>query len=164
MSELEPAPLRFEHLVQINDLRDERLDPLSRSQLWRGLWLRAHSPKLFIPWLDEAQIDIDPQGLMQRCLRFGSYEVRDTVRFEDGHMVHYEVHTTETGTRFELSMRIEEPAPEQLFVRFRYEACSLDHREDNPLGEMVRSAYRKADEDTVFRIRQLAASGALDEH
>lgn len=29
---------------------------------------------------------------------------------------------------------------------------------------MLKDAYRQADHDTVFRIRQLAASGALDAH
>lgn len=160
----EAQALRFEHLVQINDPADLRIEALSREQLWRGLWLRAQAPKLFIPWLDEALIENLENGQLRRSLRFGSYEVRDIVHFEGDEAVRYEVQDSESGNRFELVMRIEEPAPQRLFVRFSYEAQSPDHRADNPLGDMVRSAYRHADEDTVFRIRQLAASGVLDAH
>ncbi|WP_051278711.1 AtaL-like protein [Solimonas flava] len=157
------TPLRFEHLVQINDPRDERLEALSRLQLWRGLLLRAQTPQLFIPWLDSAAIDSDDDGTLTRTLRFGDYEVRDRVSFAEP-AVHYEIVGPQSDSRFSLTMRIEEPSPGMLFVRFTYEALSVDHHAQSPLGDMVKGAYRMADEDTVFRIRQLAASGVLDEH
>ncbi|MFT4046970.1 MAG: DUF1857 family protein [Solimonas sp.] len=155
--------LRFEHLVQINDPRDWRIEALTRTQLWRGLLLRAQTPKLFIPWLDSADIAAAVDGSLTRILRFGDFEVRDRVSFVDGQSVYYEVDDTRADTRFTLTMRIEEPQPQALFVRFTYEARSVDHYAQSPLGDMVKSAYRHADEDTVFRIRQLAASGALEE-
>ena len=155
--------LRFEHLVQINDARDMRVDAMSREQLWRGLMLRAQAPKLFIPWLDEADIRYNDDGSLQRTLRFGDFEVHDRVTFEHEAHVHYEVEDHRANTRFRLTMRIEEPAPAALFVRFTYEAQSTDHHAQSPLSAFVRGAYRQADEDTVFRIRQFAASGALEE-
>ncbi|WP_051361912.1 AtaL-like protein [Solimonas soli] len=155
--------LRFEHLVQVNDLRDRRIETLTREQLWRGLLLRAQTPKLFIPWLDAAEVDAAADGSLTRILHFGDFAVRDRVSFEDRHSVHYEVDDARADTRFTLLMRIEEPAPDALFVRFTYEARSVDHHAHSPLGDMVKSAYRHADEDTVFRIRQLAASGVLEE-
>jgi hypothetical protein len=155
--------LRFEHLVQINDVRDARLEMLSRDQLWRGLLLRAQTPKLFIPWLDDADVQADADGSLQRTLRFGDFEVRDRVTFEHETRVHYEVEDRRANTRFALTMRIEEPQPAALFVRFTYEARSIDHHAQSPLSDIVRSAYRQADEDTVFRIRQFAQSGVLDE-
>lgn len=163
MSLAEPAALRFEHLVEINDPQDPRVEPMSRAQLWRGLWLRAQTPKLFIPWLDEAEIAVAEDGSLRRRLRFGNYEVRDHVRFESEREVRYDIQDTAPRSRFSLLMKIEEPLPERLFLRFVYEACSDDHHPQSPLTDMVRSAYRGADEDTVFRIRQLAASGVLDE-
>lgn len=159
----EDAPLRFEHLVQINDPRDERVESLSRPQLWRGLLLRAQTPQLFIPWLDSAEIESADDGSLTRTLRFGDYEVHDRVSFA-APAVHYEILDARTDSHFSLTMRIEEPSPEMLFVRFTYEAMSVDHHAQSPLGDMVKGAYRMADEDTVFRIRQLAASGVLDEH
>lgn len=154
--------LRFEHLVQINDPRELRIEPISREQLWRGLQLRACTPRLFIPWLDDARIDNADDGTLRRLLRFGDYEVHDRVRFDDDAAVHYDVEAAASGTHFSLTMRIEAPQPGALFVRFTYTAQSADHHAHSPLSELVRGAYRQADEDTVLRIRQLAASGALD--
>ncbi len=128
-----------------------------------GLLLRAQTPKLFIPWLDDADIHVDDDGSLRRTLRFGDFEVHDRVTFEDETRVHYEVEDHRANTRFALTMRIEEPVPTALFVRFIYEARSIDHHAQSPLSDMVRGAYRQADEDTVFRIRQFAASGVLEE-
>lgn len=156
--------LRFEHLVQINDPREPCIETLSRTQLWRGLLLRAQSPKLFIPWLDEAEVEVAGDGSLHRRLRFGDYEVRDQVHFEPETRVCYEIEDRRANTHFGLTMHIEEPGDGALFVRFVYEAHSVDHHARSPLGDMVKSAYQHADQDTVLRIRQLAASGALDEH
>jgi len=155
--------LRFEHLLQINDPHDPRIEPLTRDQLWRGLLLRAQLPKLFIPWLDEAEVEDADDGSLRRTLHFGDYVVRDRVLFEDRCSVRYEIESTAADAHFTLTMRIEEPASELLFVRFTYEAHSVDHHARSPLGDMVKGAYRQADQDTIFRIRQLAASGVLEE-
>jgi hypothetical protein len=61
-----------------------------------------------------------------------------------------------------LVIRIEEPQPGQLFLRFEYQlqAASADDAVGE-LDEYRKSAYREADIDTVRMIRQLAASGVL---
>jgi hypothetical protein len=168
----EPPPaigsLHFEHLVQINDAADPRVAPLRRAQLWRGLVMRAEYPASFMPWLDDCEIERDGADLL-RSLRFGSQIVRDRVRFDGEDAVEYEVLAgpdAEVGDdappSFRMSMRIEQPAPDALFVRFTYEARSPDHRDDGPHVGAVKEAYRLADIDTIFRIRQLADSGLLD--
>ncbi|NKF24682.1 SRPBCC family protein [Solimonas marina] len=154
--------LHFEHLVQINDPRELRIEPIRRDQLWRGLLLRAQTPQLFIPWLDEVEVESDADGSLRRVLHFGDYEVRDQVHFENETRVRYEIEDERANTHFSLTMCIEEPANDALFVRFTYAARSIDHHAQSPLGEMVKSAYQQADRDTVFRIRQLAASGVLE--
>jgi hypothetical protein len=156
-------PLHFEHLVQINDPRDPRVSPLSREQLWRGLLLRAQAPELFIPWLDDSQIQWEQDGTATRALRFGDYCVRDRVFFTPRECVVYAVTGDSQEESFSLTMRIEEPAPKELFVRFVYAAHSEHHHAESPVGDLVKAAYREADEDTVFRIRQFAAVGALEE-
>jgi hypothetical protein len=162
--------LRFEHLVQINDPADPRVTPLRRDQLWRGLQMRAEFPASFMPWLDDCEIERDGAGL-RRTLHFGSQVVRDRVRFDGEDAVEYEVladpeaeSAADAGTvpAFRMSMRIEQPATDVLFVRFTYEARSEDHRDDGPHVGAVKEAYRLADIDTIFRIRQLADSGLLD--
>ena len=154
--------LHFEHLVQINDPDDPRVAPMRREQLWRGLVMRAEYPASFVPWLDECSIEHVGADLL-RTLRFGSQIVHDRVHFDGEDAVDYVVLDDEEGTSFRMSMRIEQPTLDGLFVRFTYEAWSPDHHDADPHADAVREAYRLADIDTVFRIRQLAASGLLDD-
>lgn len=155
--------LHFEHLVQINDPADPRVTPLRRDQLWRGLVMRAEFPASFVPWLDDCSIERD-EGDLLRTLHFGRQVVHDRVHFDGEDAVDYTVIQQEDAdASFRMSMRIEQPSPDTLFVRFTYEAYSADHRDGGPHIGAVREAYRLADIDTVFRIRQLADSGALDD-
>lgn len=156
------APLLFEHLVQVNDRRDSRLEPLSRRQLWRGLVQRAERPRYFMPWIEDTEIVKRADGSWERELDFGAFRVRDRVHFEEEESVRYHIIDGGPGTSGDLIMRIEEPAPGELFVRFIYEVRSMDHQADSPLAGFVKDAYRQADEDTVAGIRVLAASSLLD--
>ncbi|HVF35264.1 MAG TPA: SRPBCC family protein [Candidatus Saccharimonadia bacterium] len=162
MSPTPRAPLHFEHLVQINDARDPRVTPLTRDQLWRGLVLRAEFPKTFVPWLDACEIEHAGADLL-RTLRFGAQVVHDRVSFDAMQQVSFETLDQGDDRAFRMNMRIEEPAPGALFVRFTYDARSPEHSADDPHSGAIKEAYRLADIDTVFRIRQLADSGVLDE-
>ena len=156
------SALHFEHLVQINDPSDSRVVPMRRDQLWRGLVMRAEFPASFVPWLDECSVRRDGGDLL-RTLRFGQQIVHDRVHFDDEEAVDYTVtDDDDTGSSFRMSMRIEQPSPDALFVRFTYEAWSPDHHDGDAYAGAVREAYRLADIDTIFRIRQLADSGLLD--
>jgi hypothetical protein len=156
-------PLHFEHLVQINDPHDPRITPMTRGQLWRGLILRAEFPRTFVPWLDQCEIERGDNGELLRTLVFGALVVRDRVTFVPERRVEYEVIGGEAASSYFLSMQIEEPGPGELFLRFVYRASSPEHVEGGPLAGAIKEAYRFADTDTVFRIRQLADSGVLDE-
>ncbi|GHU45455.1 hypothetical protein AGMMS50289_16720 [Betaproteobacteria bacterium] len=50
--------MRFEHLIQINDLNNPLQEFLNREQLWQGLWQRVEQPEIFLPGLDGCQISI----------------------------------------------------------------------------------------------------------
>ena len=153
--------LHFEHLVQINDPDDPRIAPMRRDQLWRGLVMRAQFPATFVPWLDDCRIEHDGGDLV-RTLRFGHQIVHDRVHFDGEEAVDYTVTDDDGESSFRMSMRIEQPTLDGLFVRFTYEAWSPDHHEGDPHVGAIREAYRLSDIDTVFRIRQLADSGLLD--
>lgn len=154
--------LRFEHLVQVNDRDDPRVTPMARAQLWRGLVMRARFPASFVPWLDECTIERDGEDLL-RTLRFGQQIVRDRVHFDDDTAVEYTIVDAAEGSSFRMSMRIEQPTRDGLFVRFTYESWSPDHQDGDSHVGAIREAYRLADIDTIFRIRQLAQSGLLDD-
>lgn len=155
--------MKFEHLIEINDPLNPLIDPLTIEQLWSGLVLRAESPKLFMPQLDEAIIDERTENAFRRRLRFGQLVVEDRVRLEPLQRVVYEVPAQNEITASTLTMSIEQPTPQALYVRFQY-SDSNDVATDAAnamFDEFKRSAYKEADIDTVGMIRELAAQGRL---
>jgi len=159
--------MRFEHLVQVNDPLQPLLTEVSREQLWRGLVRRAERPVEFVQGLAGATIDQRVAGpgrtQLARTLDFGSFRVHDRVLLtEDGVSV-TEVEATATYPASRLTVRIEEPTAGSLFLRFTYE--SDEEPGADPLDALARrlreQAYRSADIDTVWRIRDLVERGEL---
>jgi hypothetical protein len=158
---------RFEHLVQINDPLQPLLTEVSRAQLWRGLVRRAERPAEFVLGLAGATVEqrIDEGGRLQlvRTLDFGSFRVRDRVHLmaDDGVSV-TEVEAAATYPASRLTIRIEEPATGDLFLRFTYESDDGSAGGLDTLARQLREqAYRSADIDTVWRIRDLVERGEL---
>jgi hypothetical protein len=150
--------MRFSHLIQINDPFNPLIDSLSREQLWRGLVLRAENPLLFVMALDGFDIIARGDKLLARELRFGKLTLRDRVSFEPMKQVRYEIEAAGDSPAATLVMTIEEPEPDQLFLRFDYE--TLQGGTAAPIDEFYSSfakqAYVEADIDTVSIIRRLA--------
>ena len=160
--------MRFEHLVQINDPLMPLLTEVSRAQLWRGLVLRAEDPTHFVVGLVGAAIDArrELSGVteLERTLDYGSFKVRDRVRLMPEHRTEIRTAAGESWPASRMSITIEEPDPEALFLRFVYEADS-EIVGKGELDEMTvtlrQQAYEGADLDTVVRIRALAEAGTL---
>jgi len=157
-------PMKFSHIVIINDPNTPLIEPLSVQQVWRGLVLRAEKPEMFVPWLDACVITARSEQGLERELRFGASRIRDQVTFHAPLQVQYHVPAQQDIPLSSLSMRIEIPQQDVLIVRFEYEdemPESADPQEK--LYQEIRcSAYREADIDTVRTIRELAAQGRLD--
>ena len=47
--------LKFEHLIEVNDLANPLLTPLTREELWFGLLCRAEDARAFLPGLEACQ-------------------------------------------------------------------------------------------------------------
>ena len=152
--------MKFSHLIQINDPLNPLIDPLSREQLWRGLVLRAENPLLFVLALDAFEILERGENTLARVLHFGGVSLRDRVSFTPMTRVRYEIEAAQDSPAATLAMTIEEPAPDQLFVRFDYE--TLHQGGTAPLDEFyggfAKRAYVEADIDTVGIIRRLVAA------
>lgn len=150
--------MQFSHLIQINDPFNPLIEPLSREQLWRGLVLRAENPLLFVMALDRFEIIERGENMLARELHFGKLTLRDRVRFEPMKQVRYEIEAGDDSPAASLVMTIEEPEPEQLFVRFDYETLPGDGAApiDEFYGSFAKRAYVEADIDTVSTIRRLA--------
>jgi hypothetical protein len=157
--------MQFSHLIQINDPFNPLIEPLSREQLWRGLVLRAENPLLFVMALDGFEVLERSENALSRVLHFGSLSLRDRVSFSQMKQVRYEIEAAGDTPSATLVMTIEEPEPDQLFVRFDYE--TLQDGAKAPLDEvyssLAKQAYVEADIDTISTIRRLAEEpGAPD--
>ena len=159
--------MRYEHLVQINDPLMPLLDTLTRNQLWQGLVLRAEEPTQFVLGLEKATIHShaihDDVHELTRTLDFGSFRVEDSVRLVRDCSSEIRTRAGPTWPASRLSITIEEPAPELLFLRFVYESEEAvgEGGLDAVIVRLREQAYESADLDTVVRIRELAARGVL---
>lgn len=156
--------MRFTHLVQVNDLTNPLIDPLTREQLWRGLKLRAEDPMQFVIGLDHCDLVRHAGNELARELRFGRLTVRDRVSFTPMERVRYEVEATGEVPGATLVTTIEEPEPEQLFVRFAYDTKAIEGGPpvDPYYQQFMKEAYKEADIDAVRTIRRLATEGKLE--
>lgn len=155
--------MKYTHLVQINDLLNPLIDALSREQLWQGLRLRAYDPKQFVVGLDRFELLSQNESGLERELHFGHLTVRDKVTFTPMSQVRYEVQAAGEVPAATLITTIEEPEPDQLFVRFEYDTRPV---EGGPPVEpyyqqFMKEAYKEADIDAIRIIRRLVAEGKL---
>ncbi|WP_317203144.1 SRPBCC family protein [Janthinobacterium sp.] len=156
--------MKFEHLIEINDPLNPLIDTITPAQLWRGLVLRAESPKLFVPHLDECSIDARDADGFTRRLRYGELVIEDRVLLAAPHQVRYEVAAQKDISASSLVMTIEAPTPERLWVRFQYDD-GHDAATDSAnamYDDFRRSAYQESDIDTIRILRELAGQGRLD--
>ncbi|CAN5870174.1 SRPBCC family protein [soil metagenome] len=156
--------MKFEHLVELNDLSNPMILVITREQLWRGLVLRAEAPKLFVSYLDDASITERTEVSMTRTLRYGELLITDQVSLTHLAHVHYHVAAQKDIPQSSLRMTIEEPQEQALFVRFAYDDgnSAADDAANELYNEYRRSAYDEADVETVRLIREMAEQGRLD--
>jgi len=156
--------MKFEHLIEINDPLNPLIDALSVKQLWSGLVLRAESPKLFVPHLDECIIDERTETGFRRRQRYGELVIEDRVVLEPMRQVRFLVPAQQDIPESSLTMTIETPTDETLFVRFQYEDAhdAATDAANAMYDEFRRSAYVESDIDTIGMLRDLASQGRLD--
>lgn len=156
--------MKFEHLIEINDPLNPLIDTLSHEQLWRGLVLRAESPKLFVPHLDDCQIVKDGDDGFKRSLRYGELVIEDTVQLVPQIQVRYLVAPQKDINASSLVMTIETPAEGSLWVRFQYDDGNdaATDAANAMYDDFRRSAYQESDIDTIRVLRDLAEQGRLD--
>ena len=156
--------MKFEHLIEINDPLNPLIDTLTREQVWRGLVLRAESPKMFVPHLDECTISERESGSFSRKLRYGDLVIRDQVLLSPLHEVRVNVPAQGEIAASSLTMSIETPTEGVMLVRFTYDDGQPEPLDDvtKMYDEFKKSAYHESDLDTIRVVRQLAAEGKLD--
>lgn len=152
--------MKFEHLIQINDLENPLVDILSREQLWQGLLLRVEDATPFLPGLEKCTIIERHADYLLRELDFGPAVIHDRVTMIKDHWVRFEILPSAQHAGGSLTITIEAPmadSPHALFLRFAYRTSFANdpNSEDRAYIEYVKSAYHQSDVDCVRLIRQL---------
>lgn len=155
--------MKFEHLIQINDLQNPLIAALSREQVWKGLLHRVEDAVPFLPGLERCSIVERNADHLLRELDFGSALIHDRVTMVEREWVRFEILPSEQHAGGSLTISIEEPEPAALFLRFAYATtfASNPNSEERAYIEYIKSAYHQSDVDCVRLIRTLAAQGTL---
>lgn len=155
--------LKFEHLIEVNDLANPLQTLLTREELWFGLLCRAEDARAFLPGLEACRIVERGDNSLVRDLHFGHAVIRDRVTFAPMQWVRFESEANPQHAGGSLTISIEEPEQGALFLRFRYRTTLPEGGEDARYVEFVRSAYHQSDIDTVRVIRMIVESGGLQQ-
>ncbi len=153
--------MKFEHLIEVNDLANPLLTQLTREELWFGLLCRAEDARAFLPGLEACRIVERGEHRLVRDLDFGSAVIRDCVTFDPLRWIRFESEANDQHAGGSLTITIEEPDPGAFFLRFAYHTSLPEGGDDARYAEFVRSAYHQSDVDTVRVIRMIAESGGL---
>jgi hypothetical protein len=155
--------LKFEHLIEVNDLANPLLPVLSREEVWFGLLCRAEDSRAFLPGLERCIILERREGELLRELDFGQVSIRDQVFFSELEWISFESEATAQHAGGKLTISIEEPEAGMLFLRFVYSTnlSEANGSEEAKYADVVRSAYHQSDIDTMKVIRMIAESGRL---
>jgi hypothetical protein len=101
---------------------------------------------------------VDP-GRLRREIRRGRCATSDEVELVPNESLRIRADATRAFAGSTLTIRIEEPAPEMLFVRFTYDVCGLEEPRDEQEDNARCSAYHTSDIERIRQARRFAASG-----
>lgn len=150
-------PLHHEHIVRINDPANVAGAWLTREQLWAGLRYTVLAPELVDASVDSASIkELGPTRL-RREIRRGRFATADEVELIPNESLHIRADASGAFAGSTLTIRIEEPAPEMLFVRFTYEVCGLEAVRDAEEDSARCLAYHSSDIERIRQARRYAA-------
>jgi hypothetical protein len=148
--------MRFEHLIEINTPAASVqlvVPTFTRAQLWRGLMARVQTPQRF-PMGPEACEWTEPEpGLYQRTLHFGQHVMHDEVRATSLEQLVFTPEAHGDTAPIRLTMRIEEPAPGHMLLRFVYEAQGEQTAEEAGYNDYRHNAWLHNDRDMVRTLR-----------
>jgi len=148
--------LRHEHLVRINDPANPAGAWLSREQLWQGLRHTIVEPRVLDESIEATTIDeIAPERLRRR-IRRGAQVTADEVHLVANESMTVRADADGAFAGSSLTIRIEEPAPGMLFVRFVYEICGLADVRDVEEDNARCSAYQLSDMERIRQVRRYA--------
>jgi hypothetical protein len=151
--------LHHEHIVRINDPANAAGAWLTRAQLWAGLQHTVLAPELLDESIDSASIEEIVPGRLRREIRRGRCAINDEVELVPNESLRIRADAAGAFAGSTLTIRIEEPAPEMLFVRFTYDLCGLEEVRDEQEDTARCSAYHESDIERIRHVRRFAVHG-----
>jgi hypothetical protein len=155
------ATLHHEHIVRINDPDNVASPWLTREQLWQGLRHTVLVPQVLDASIDSAAVREIGPGRWRRDIRRGPSSISDEVDLVPNESLRIRADAAGVFAGSMLTIRIEEPAPEMLFVRFTYDLCGLDGARDQKEDHARCSAYQASDIERVRQARRHAAESTM---
>lgn len=135
-----------------------QVNHLTAEQLWTGLLLRVMEPMRFTVGLERAHVSQVDDETFERVLYFGEYEICDEVKLVYARSVQFTTVANEHAPQGRLRYEIQNHAEQGLVLLCEYqtEFPEPDSDEVRQLLEMVKNAYRMADEEMLCIIREEA--------
>jgi hypothetical protein len=93
---------------------------------------------------------------VRREIRRGSCATSDEVELVPNESLHIRADARGAFAGSTLTIRIEEPAPQMLFVRFTYDVCGLEDMRDEEEDSARCSAYQSSDIERIRQVRRFA--------
>ena len=147
-------PLHHEHIVRINDPANVAGAWLTREQLWAGLHHTVVAPEMLDETIDSASVEEIVPGRLRREIRRGRSAMHDEVELVPNESLRIRADAAGAFAGSTLTIRIEEPAPEMLFVRFTYDVCGLEDPRDEQEDNARCSAYHSLDIERIREVRR----------
>jgi len=152
--------LRHEHLIRINDPSDTGRRWLTRTQLWNGLLRTILEPQILDESIDSASVEEIAPGRLRRRIQRGALILADEVEVLDEDALRIVADSAGAFAGSCMTMQIEEPDREILFVRFTYEIYGLPEIRNEEEDNARCSAYRVFDTERIRQVRMYAALSA----
>jgi hypothetical protein len=114
------------------------------------------APELLDQSIDSASIREIVPGRLRREIRRGRYAISDEVELVPNESLRIRADAAGAFAGSTLTIRIEEPAPQMLFVRFTYDVCGLEEMRDQQEDSARCSAYHSSDIERIRQVRRFA--------
>ena len=156
--------MRFEHLIEVNAPAAslQLVAPtFTREQLWQGLMLRVQQPQRFPMGPESCTCRETEPGVYVRTQVFGPHTLHDVVVARPHAEVVFTPQAHGDTAPIQLTIRIEEPQPGQMVLRFVYEALAEQTDEERYYNEYRHNAWLHNDRDMVHTLRQWLSDEGL---
>ena len=150
--------------VPVNDRNNSDLPVLNRSQVWRGLVLKAENALPFVPKMTECNTFERGDNYLVRDIVFRGEPARERVTFYPEQKVIFERLSGDTmGT---IQNEIEEDDDKNLSLRFTFslekEGLPANSPEEQEYAKMMEGDYLGAVQATLDAIRKWVKEGTLE--